>query len=253
VAGEIVTVEPLINELAGAYVTIYKVSSISNNCVWDRRTGLMWLRNTTTALKIGAASTGLLNWYDTTTVFTLHAAAADLQMTATGLKIVGGAGELARYEVGMVIDCSGFANAVNNLPGFVISGVAVNGLDLDITLTTFNNTLIAEASGGSRAIGLVCRSIYAYCAAANLVAIGGYSDWRVPNDISLMNLRDMEATTAAPDAAAFPGWPTTDYLWTSTTRPDLTSRSLAIIFSSGTSIQALRATTYYAALVRGGV
>jgi hypothetical protein len=251
VAGSFTTTQALVNELAGAYVTIYKQASISNNCVIDKNTGLMWLRNTTGSLKIGPASTGTLNFYDATTCFVLHPAAGDLQMTLTGLKIVGGAGEVARYKAGMIIVCSGFANAANNLPGYPISTVAVNGADLDITLNKFNNTLVAEAAAGSRAISIICQSAFTFCAAANLAVVGGYSDWRVPNDVSLLSLRDMEAPSAVPDTTAFPGWPA-DFVNSSTTRANSTTGGMPILFTSGAISQQLKTVAFATALVRGG-
>ena len=57
------------------------------------------------------------------------------------------------------------------------------------------------------------QGIFAYAAAANLAKLGGYSDWRIPDDLDLTSLRDMEQPTAAPNATAFPSWPTSDYFW----------------------------------------
>jgi len=207
VAGQILTVEnTIINGGAAPYITLCKRSAPSNECVIDNVTGLMWKRYTTggPVERVGIASDGKLNWYDTLTCFTLHPAAADLQMMVTGIKIVGGAGEIARYFVGMIIDPTGFANAVNNLPGYRVTAVAVNGADLDITLWTGSNTLIAEAAAGARDIRVVCGSIYAYAAAANAASFGGYTDWRNPNLTEIVSLINGE--TSAPNAVAFPAW-----------------------------------------------
>lgn len=236
VAGHFHVDEPLADEAAGAYVTICKRSSPSNNAVIDNNTGLMWKRAHTGTVgsveKVGPTSNGLLNWYDTAACFTIHPAGADLQMMTTGIKIVGGAAELARYYVGMVIDPSGFANAVNNLPGYRVTSVAVNGADLDILLWTGKNTLIVEAAAGARDIRVVCRSIFAYAAAANAAGFGGYSDWRIPTSIDLVSLFDMEQPTSYPDAVAFPNWQNGN-LWTSTTRPSLTTNAMMIAFPAG--------------------
>lgn len=255
VAGEIVVAEALVDEATGAYVTICKRVAISNNMVLDNVTGRMWLRYTTggPVLKVGAASNGKLAGYDATKVYTLHPAAADLQMTVTGLKIVGGAAELPRYYAGMVIDCAGFANAVNNLPGYRITNVAVNGADLDLTLWRGNQTLIAEAAAGARSIGLVCRNAFDFCAAANEAGVAGYTDYRVPYDMELASLRDMEAPTAAPDAVAFPSWPTADFFWSSTTHPAATGFTMAAGFANGFVYPYVSNSLFYVALVRGGV
>jgi len=324
VAGEIVTTEALVDESAGAVVTLYKRAAVSNNTVLDTNTGLTWLRYTTGGplQKVGAASIGRLNWYDVTKFYTLHAAAGDLQMIAASktLKIVGGAGEVVRYAAGMVIVCAGFAVSANNRLGLIISSVAVNGADLDLVLyagsaadqtltgTTTNgnkvisglsstaglrigmaitgtgvgaNSVIAsinsatqvtgtvnstasgtvsvtfrlladEAAAGSRSIKVVCQSIFGYCAAANAVSLGGYSDWRVPNDLELKLLCDMEAPDALPNATAFPSWSGFDYYWSSTTLPKGTAFSMIVNFSYGYVSNNNRANAYYLALVRGG-
>jgi hypothetical protein len=151
----------------------------------------------------------------------------------------------------MILVCSGFANAVNNLPGYRITSVTVNGADLDLVLWTGNQTVIAEVAGGSRAIKIVCGSVFSFCAAANQVGLGGYSDWRVPNDLELKALCDMEAPTAVPDAAAFPGCPTSDYIWSATTLPSSTSYAMFVNFNGGLVSYSPKASAYFCTLVRG--
>jgi len=256
VAGSFTVAPNVVDEAAGAYVTIYKEAAISNNAVWDRRTGLMWLRNTTTGLKIGPASTGTLNWYDATTCFTLHPAAADLQIIAAPsniLRIVGGAAEASRYNVGDLLDLTGFATAVNNIPGYRVLSVTVNGLDLDIVLDPVKSVLAVEAAGGARSILLVCRSVFAYCAAANAAVLGGWSDWRIPNISSLIGLMQMVAASAVPDAVAFPGWPAST-LHSSTSRPGSASTTTSSpVYSSGLVNSNLKTTVLITTLIRGGI
>jgi hypothetical protein len=258
VAGEIVTNEALVNESAGAYVTILKRASHSNNAVLDLNTLLMWSRYTSKGEKLGVASGGKLTWNDPATSCTLHPAAADLAINATTkiLKIVGRAGEIARYKPATHIVFSGFANAGNNLAGgYRAETVTVNGADLDIALWTgfsTTNPLTTEAAGGSRSIKLVTNNIFAYAAAANAASLGGYTDWRVPDDKNMVDIRHMEPPNAAPNAAAFPSWPTDDYIWSATTRPASTSYAMAVNFGSGTVSYNPETNTYYAALLRGG-
>jgi hypothetical protein len=256
VAGTVRTTEATVLEAAGAYVKLYKRAAHSNNAVLDRHTGLMWSRYTSNAERVGAASTGTLNWYDAATCFTLHPAGADLQMIAAPtntLRIVGGAGEVARYDVGDIIVCSGFANAVNNLPGYYVVSVTVNGADLDIVLDPVNNVLVAEAAGGARDIKLVCRSIFGYAAAARAASLGGHTDWRVPADIELVNLRNTEVATAVPDAVAFPGWPTTAAVWTATTCPAPPTNAMQVLFAYGRLDRSGKTTsTFFVTVLRGG-
>lgn len=254
VAGQIVVNEAtIVNEGAGAYVTICKRSTPSNNAVIDNNTGKMWKRYTTGRVgaveKVGPTSLGTLNWYDTATCFSLHPAAADLQMMVTGIKIVGGAAELARYYVGMVIDPSGFANAVNNLPGYRITSVTVNGADLDLILYTGNQVLLAEAAAGARDIRVVCRSIFAYAGAANAASFGGYTDWRIPIDSELVVIRDMEVATALPNAIAFPDWPTAH--WSDTTEPTTVANATYLTFNTGQIGTVVKTTPINCEIVRG--
>jgi len=94
--------------------------------------------------------------------------------------------------------------------------------------------------------------IFQYCAAANAASLGGYADWRIPNDIELANLRNMEVADARPDAVAFPSWPA-DYVWSATTRPNLTGNAMDVTFSNGSVYTHSKATGRFAALVRGGL
>lgn len=250
VAGEIVVNEALVNEAASRYVSICKREAKSNNCALDLNAGLMWARYVSAS--VGPTSNGQLVWYDATKVYTLHPAAADLQMIASSrtLRIVAGAGESARYHVGDCLVLTGFANAVNNMPGYVAESVTVNGADLDIVLDTCGATLVDEAAAGARTIGLECQSIFSYCAACNVAQVGGYTDWRVPNRNTLILLSGGEAPTGVPNAVAFPGWPASP-VWASSTRPNDTTNATNNNFGHGSGGVTTKTTVCYAALVRG--
>ena len=249
VAAGFTTVEAIVNEGAGAYMSLYKQAAHSNNCVFDRRSGRYWSRYTSNAEKVGTLSDGTLNWYNVAMVFPLHGAGADLQMIAPAtLRIVGGAGEVLRYHVGDLIDCAGFANAANNLPGYYVMSVTVNGADLDIVVDPVRNVLVNEAAAGARTIGLVTRSTFNYAAGANLIGLAGYTDWRNPNSFELMCIADEEAPTGFPDAAAFPGWP--GGVYSSTTVPPLTTQAHYFSAADGRLLTSGKSLTQLCALVR---
>ena len=254
-ASVIIVTESVTNEAAGRYVTVLKRASHSNNAVSDLNTGFMWSRYASKGERLGLVSDGKLKWNDANYSYTLHPATADLSIDSTTkiLNIANGAAEIIKYKVGTHIVLSGFANAANNLAGgFRVDAVTVNGAGLDILLWPgYRNTLVTEAAGGTRSIKLVTNNIFTYAAAANAVSLGGFTDWRVPDDIDLAMLRDMEPSTAAPNATAFPSWPTDDYLWSATTYPYNTVNALVVHFLSGSINNVLRSTTYYAALLRG--
>ena len=60
VAAEIVTTEALVDEGAGATVSIAKREAMSNNCVFDQVTGLMWSRYVPAVM--GTAGDGTMPW-----------------------------------------------------------------------------------------------------------------------------------------------------------------------------------------------
>ena len=94
--------------------------------------------------------------------------------------------------------------------------------------------------------------IFQYCAVCNVASLGGYTDWRVANDVELESLRNMEVLTAVPDVGAFPSWPA-DYIWSATTRPTNTSYAMHVLFSVAYVDCHTKVTAYRVALVRGGI
>ena len=100
--------------------------------------------------------------------------------------------------------------------------------------------------------GGTAEGIFPYAAAANAAALAGYSDWRVPNDLELQALRDMEAATANPDSTAFPtGWNVT--VWSSTTQPNVTTNAFQVSFLTGGMSGNAKTNNFLCALVRGPI
>ena len=100
--------------------------------------------------------------------------------------------------------------------------------------------------------------IFQYAAAANAASLGGYTDWRITNDMELLALRNMEVANAAPDPAggAFPAWPRSSiqFIWTSTTNPaDIAKAMSMYFFNGGLTGNPAKTVAYYVALARGGV
>jgi len=94
--------------------------------------------------------------------------------------------------------------------------------------------------------------IFPFAAAANAAKLGGYDDWRIPNCIEIASLFDMEKPTAAPDATAFPGWPTNDNIMTSTTKPSLTTNAMFAYFPDGLMYYSAKIYGFFVPLVREG-
>ena len=117
--------------------------------------------------------------------------------------------------------------------------------------TSAENAAMGAASDGKMPWTGKLYDIFQWCAAANAASLGGYSDWREPNDMELAGLRNMETPNALPDSTAFPGWSIADYYWSSTTRPNSTSYAMLVHFASGSVYFYTKSTTYFASLVRG--
>lgn len=238
VAGSFTTVEnTIVNEVAGPYVTLYKVTAHSNNVVQDTKTGRMWSRYNSVGERVGEASIGWLCWQNTNfgsgRYFLWNVAnTVSVIMPGNTFRITGGAGALARFHIGDVIQSNGYVNAVNYAIGYIVQSVAVNGADLDIIVDTGNQTMIAEGAVGDNVL-LYCRNIFNYAAGANRASLAGYTDWRIPNALELVTLPNMEAPTDAPDAVAFLGWGVTAGCWTSTTVSGLTSSAKLGMFGDG--------------------
>lgn len=118
--------------------------------------------------------------------------------------------------------------------------------------TSAESASVGPGADGKMAWTGAADDIGAYCEAARDAELGGHNDWRVPNDVELASLRNMEAPNALPDPAAFPGW-SDSYYWSSTTGPINTSDAMNVYFGHGFVYPHTKSLAFFAALVRGGV
>ncbi len=250
VAGQFTTIEAIVNEGPGAYISFYKRTAHSNNAVQDDQTGLMWSRNTSVGERVGELSNGTLDWYDAVgSRFPLYAIANTVSCIMPGniFRVIGGAA-LTQFHQGDMIQCAGFVNPVNNLPNMYVVSATPNGADLDILVDSGEEVLIAEGAVGDT-IYLVCRSIFAYMAGARLAGLSNLTDWRVPNWKEAESLLDHEAPTAYPDAVSFPAWPA--YVWTGTTYTFAAAFAMFMRYDRPLPSATAKTAVYITALVRG--
>lgn len=252
IAGYCVVNEALVDEVAGAWIQLHKKASLSNNCVYDRRTGLIWAKNCM------PNTLGVTGYYcfatgGTLNVVTAHAADGNVGFDAPTctFRVVGGAGELPKYRAGMTIGASGFTNPHTNLLGYPILSVAVDGADLLIQVKDIGQTKVTEAPGGSRALLLGMSTFQSVLSWANTYGFAGHYDWRVPSAQEFLSLVNFSNYYCVPSGfASIAGIA----LWTTTPSYQLAGRLLNFMFNTdgplfGTT--ALSTGSQYLILVRG--
>jgi hypothetical protein len=112
------------------------------------------------------------------------------------------------------------------------------------------------ASDGKMPWTGVAYDIFAYCAAVNTAAVGGYTDWRGPSRFDYMPLGDMPTSAPATSATAFPNTAAGE-IWTSTTLAAATTYAWATDRAfwqqrSPLAIGTKTETAMFVMLVRGG-
>ena len=194
-----------------------KTHALSNNCVQDNRTGLMWARYIATA-DIGPAADGTLFWEQWTL------AANSATFNAAGKTITAAAG--TPYDTGAL--CAGRK--------FTVTGsVSNNGTFTVATIsTTVITTVEALVNEGPVAINIatVDDLIWDALAQANANSLGGYTDWRIPNYLELPTIVNLGTFSPCIDTTAFPSTPA-GFHWTASTRPDNTIFAFSVSFNSG--------------------
>jgi len=214
-----------------------KTHALSNNCVRDNRTGLMWARYVPTA-DIGPATDGKLFWEQWTL-----ASKTDISFTAGTKTINSGASEFNTSAL-----CAGRK--------FTVSGSTSNdGTYTVSTISTANivtvEALADESAGASVTIATVDDLIWNFSAQANANTLGGYTDWRIPNRFELESIVSLDPCSPAIDTTTFPSTPTS-YHWTASTRLCAIANAFRVFFTGGDVAGIDKQTNkYYVRLCRG--
>jgi len=216
-----------------------KTHALSNNCVRDARTGLMWARYVPTS-DIGPAADGKLFWEQWAL-----GPNTDISFTA-GTKIINSvAGDFDTNAL-----CVGRKVAITG------AGEAGNNQTVTVTAITANNMTVSEAivdevAGASVSFATVDDLIWDALDQANANALGGYTDWRVPNYFELPSIVNLGNCGPAIDTTVFPSTPNF-YHWTSSTNPCYSAYAFYVYFNFGLVSYSYKTTNkYYVRFVRG--
>jgi len=182
-----------------------KTHALSNNCVIDERTGLMWARYVPDA-DIGPGNNGELFWDQWTLTDKV-----DISFDNASGEIRSGA---SQFDTGAL--CAGRK--------FTVTGSTSNdGTYTVSSITTAAITTVEgvadEAAGDTISVATVDDLIWDYSDQANANSLGGYDDWRIPTYIALQTIVDNGTYSPCINVTAFPSAPAS-FHWTSTIAPD---------------------------------
>ncbi len=194
-----------------------KTHALSNNCVIDNRTGLMWARYVPTA-DIGPAANGQLFWEAWTITKT------DISfVNATGkIHSAGGDFDTGALCAGRVFTISG---TDSNDGTYTVSAIDAN----DITTV---EGVVEEIAGDTVVVTTVDDLIWDFLAQANANSLGGYTDWRIPNYLELPTIVDLGEFNPCINTTVFPSTPSS-YYWVASTRPGSITYALRVVFDNG--------------------
>ena len=214
-----------------------KTHALSNNCVHDNKTGLMWARYVPTA-GIGPATNGLLFW----AIYTVTDTDISFVNATSKIHRAGGDWQVDPLCVGRRITIAG---STDNDGIYNIIAVDVN----DITVA---EALVDEGAAATVVVTTVEDTIWDMLDQANANSLGGHNDWRIPNFFELSSILNLDNVNPCTDATAFPSTPY-NYHWASTTYPTSSNYAFCVHFSYGAINTYNKYTTkYYVRLVRGG-
>jgi len=213
-----------------------KIHALSNNCVQDNRTGLMWARYVPTA-DIGPATNGMLFWEEWTHTDT------DISFDNASGEIRSAGGDFSADALcaGRVFTISG---TDSNDGTYTVSSV------LAAAITTVEG-VADEAAGDTVVVTTVDDLIWDALAQANANSLGGYTDWRIPNYLELPTIVDLGEYNPCIDTTTFPSTPSSNH-WTASTRPGNTTVAFYVHFGYGIVYYINKQTNkYYVRLCRG--
>ncbi|MCE9615253.1 MAG: DUF1566 domain-containing protein [Lentisphaerae bacterium] len=146
------------------------------------------------------------------------------------------AGGSKRFHVRCVRDASDIA--ASNLHAFTVNG--------DGTVADRNTGLVWQQAQAPSALTWEAALTY-----AEQLALGGKSDWRLPNVKELRSISDDTLSAPSLDSTAFPG-ATAALFWSSTTEANQTNRAWTVDFTYGLVSYAPKTNACYVRCVRGG-
>lgn len=215
-----------------------KTANVSNNIVHDENTGLDWQRFVVTS-DIGTGADGKLFWEQW-----ILGPKTDISVDAASKTINSVAGD---FDTGAL--CAGRK--------FTVDGSGSNDGTYTVSTITANNIVTVEAladesAGASISIETVGDLISDFVAQANANALGGYSDWRIPNSHSeFSTIIDLGEDGPCVDTIIFPSTPSS-YHWSSSTRPGNATFALLVHFGYGyVNGSHKQSSKYYVRLCRG--
>lgn len=213
-----------------------KTHALSNNCVQDNRTGLMWARYVPDA-DIGPATDGTLFWEEWT-----H--------TDTDISFDNASGEIRSAGSDFDTDalCAGrkftISGTDSNDGTYTVSSVLAGAI------TTVEG-VADEAAGDTVVVTTVDDLIWDALDQVNANALGGHTDWRIPNYFELLSIVNLGNYNPCIDTTVFPSTPSSHH-WTSSTRPGNTSYAFHVNFLIGIAYDINKQTSkYYVRFVRG--
>jgi len=214
-----------------------KTCNLSNNCVKDNNTGLMWARYVPQT-DIGPGADGRLFWdawlLENKTTISFDAAGKEIRDSASGF-------DASALCAGRKLTITGSAN--NNNTFTVVS--------ITTGVIVVSEAVVNEGAGASITITTVDDLIWNFADQANANLLGGYNDWRVSNKTELGSIIDLGRAPPCINTTVFPSTPSS-YFWTSSTRPGHSSWVFVVYFGSGSVSNGDKAQSRYSVrLARG--